>query len=99
MIDYRQLSLLAVPAFLLFVLVVGRGLLFSVRPRAVRRAGSSIAGTLVQPTEYGKFLIIIFVAWYLSWFQDRMHKLPYLLIILILLGAPLVWFTPNLISA
>ena len=39
----------------------------------------NIGGTLVQPTEAGKFLMIVFMAWYLSWFQDRMHRLPYLI--------------------
>ena len=89
MIDYRQLSLLAVPAFLLFVLSLVVVFFFGTA-QGGSKSWISIAGTLVQPTEYGKFLIIIFVAWYLSWFQDRMHKLPYLLTILILLGAPLV---------
>ena len=50
----------------------------------------NVAGTLVQPTEAGKFLVIIFLSWYLSWFQDRMGRLPYLVAILVLLGAPLV---------
>jgi rod shape determining protein RodA len=88
-IDYRQLSLLAVPAFILFIVS-----LVAVYAFGTAQGGSKswidIAGTLVQPTEAGKFLIIIFMAWYLSWFQDRMHRLPYLLAILILLGAPLV---------
>ncbi len=89
MIDYRQLSLLAVPAFLLFVLSLVVVSLFG-EAQGGSKSWISIAGTLVQPTEYGKFLIIIFVAWYLSWFQDRMQRLPYLLMILVLLGAPLV---------
>ncbi|HAJ36126.1 MAG TPA: rod shape-determining protein RodA, partial [Chloroflexi bacterium] len=50
----------------------------------------SIGGRLVQPTEAGKFLIIIFLSWYLSWFRDSMHKFPYLLMALILLFTPLI---------
>ena len=70
-IDYRQLSLLAVPAFLLFVAVVWLWFFFLGTAQGGSKSWISVAGTLVQPTEYGKFLIIIFVAWYLSWFQDR----------------------------
>jgi hypothetical protein len=51
----------------------------------------SVGGTLVQPTEAGEVsLIIIFLAWYLSTFRDSMHKLPYLLMALFLLFAPLI---------
>ncbi len=88
-IDYRQLSLLAMPAFLLFIVSLFLVLLFG-EAQGGSKSWIRVAGTLVQPTELGKFLIIIFMAWYLSWFQDRMGRLPYLLAILILLGAPLV---------
>jgi len=88
-IDYRQLSLLAVPAFLLFILSLVAVYLFGTA-QGGSKSWIDVGGTLVQPTEAGKFLVIIFLAWYLSWFQDRMHKLPYLLTILVLLGAPLV---------
>lgn len=88
-IDYRQLSLLAVPAFLLFVGSLLIVLLFG-EAQGGSKSWINVAGTLVQPTEAGKFLIIIFLSWYLSWFQDRMGKLPYLLAILVLLTAPLV---------
>jgi len=88
-IDYRQLSLLAVPAFILFIVSLVAVYVFGTA-QGGSKSWIDIAGTLVQPTEAGKFLIIIFMAWYLSWFQDRMHRLPYLLVILVLLGAPLV---------
>ena len=77
MIDYRQLVSAGgacVPPLLLSLVA---GLLFR-HAQGGSKSWINIAGTLVQPTEAGKFLIIIFVAWYLSWFQDRMHKLPYL---------------------
>lgn len=88
-IDYRQLSLLAVPAFLLFIASLFVVLLFG-EAQGGSKSWINVAGTLVQPTEAGKFLVIIFLSWYLSWFQDRMGRLPYLLTILVLLGAPLV---------
>ena len=88
-IDYRQLSILAVPAFLLFIASLLVVMLFG-EAQGGSKSWISVAGTLVQPTEAGKFLIIVFLAWYLSWFQDRMGRLPYLVAILVLLAAPLV---------
>jgi len=89
MLDYRQLSILAVPSFLLFIVALVLVYLLG-EAQGGSKSWISIGGTLVQPTEAGKFLIIIFLAWYLSWFRDSMHKLPYLLIALVLLLAPLV---------
>ncbi len=87
--DYRNMELLALPAYLFFVVS-----LVAVLVVGVAQGGStrwiSVGGTLVQPTEAGKFLVIIFMAWYLSWFHDRMQRLPYLLGALVLLLAPLV---------
>jgi rod shape determining protein RodA len=87
--DYRNMELLALPAYLFFVLS-----LVAVLFLGVAQGGStrwiSVGGTLVQPTEAGKFLVIIFMAWYLSWFYDRMQRLLYLLGALVLLLAPLV---------
>ncbi len=88
LLDYRQLSLFAVPAFLLFIASLVVVFLFG-EAQGGSKSWISIAGTLVQPTEAGKFLIIVFLAWYLSWFQDRMGRLPYLIAVLVLLGAPL----------
>ncbi len=89
MVDYRQLELLALPAFLIFI-----ALLVIVALLGVEQGGAqswlNIGGTPMQPTEGGKLLIIIFFAWYLSWFRDRMGRLPYLLGALFLLLAPLV---------
>lgn len=89
MLDYRQLSILAVPSFLLFIVALVVVYLFG-ETQGGSRSWISIGGTLVQPTEAGKFLIIIFLAWYLSWFHDSMHKLPYLLMAFVLLLAPLI---------
>lgn len=88
-VDYRQLELLALPAFLVFV-----GLLVLVALFGAEQGGAQswldVGGTRMQPTEGGKLLIIVFFAWYLSWFHDRMSRLPYLLGALFLLLAPLV---------
>jgi rod shape determining protein RodA len=88
-LDYRHLELLAPPAFLLFV-----GLLLVVHFFGENQGTGSqrwipIGGTLVQPTEPGKFLLIVFMAWYMSWFYDRMHRVQYLLVLLALLAGPL----------
>lgn len=89
-LDYRQLGILAVPAFILFIISLVAVYFFGDTQGSGSQSWINIAGTLVQPTEAGKFLIIIFLSWYLSWFQDRMHSLPYLLVVLVLLFAPLV---------
>lgn len=88
--DYRHLELLAPPAFLIFVgLLVVVNLLGDTQGTGSQR-WVDVGGTLVQPTEAGKFLLIVFMAWYLSWFHDHMARLPYLLGALFLLLAPLV---------
>lgn len=96
--DYRHLELLALPSFMLFV-----GLLMAVNLYGETQGTGSqrwinVGGTLVQPTELGKFLLIVFMAWYLSWFRERMYKLPYLLGALILLLGPLalIYLQPDL---
>lgn len=90
MFDYRQLSLLAVPSFILFLISLVVVYFFGDTQGSGSQSWISVGGRLVQPTEAGKFLIIIFLSWYLSWFRDSMHKLPYLLIVLILLFTPLI---------
>ena len=96
--DYRHLELMAPPAFVVFV-----GLLLAVFfVGETQDSGSqrwiNVAGTLVQPTEPGKFMLIVFMAWYLSWFHDRLHRLDVLLVALALLLGPLVliYVQPNL---
>jgi rod shape determining protein RodA len=97
-LDYRHLELLAPPAFLVFVGLLVAVFLFGTTQETGSQRWISIGGVLVQPTEFGKFLLIIFMAWYLSWFHDQMHKLPYLLVALALLLGPLVliYLQPNL---
>lgn len=97
LIDYRQLEILALPAFIIFVLSLVAVDLFGENQGGSQR-WINIGGTLVQPTESGKFFLIIFMAWYLSWYREYMDRLPYLIIALILLLAPLVlvYLQPNL---
>ena len=97
-IDYRQLEILALPAFLLFVVSLVAVDLFGTSQQTDSQRWINIGGILVQPTESGKFLLIIFMAWYLSWYREYMDRLPYLVIALFLLIAPLIFVyrQPNL---
>ena len=63
LLDYRHLSLLAVPSFLVFILLLVAVYFFGDTQGSGSQSWISIGGTLVQPTEAGKFLIIIFLAW------------------------------------
>jgi rod shape determining protein RodA len=95
--DYRHLELLAQPAYAGLV-----GTLVLVYLFGVVQGGSqrwiSVGGILVQPTEAGKFMLIIFLAWYLSRFQEHLHRIHYLLGALVLLVIPLgmVYLQPDL---
>ncbi|MEZ4861832.1 MAG: FtsW/RodA/SpoVE family cell cycle protein [Caldilineaceae bacterium] len=97
-IDYRNLEMLALPVFIVFVLSLVAVDLFGDNQGTGSQRWINIGGTLVQPTEAGKFLLIIFMAWYLSWYREYMDRLPYLIIALVLLLAPLalVYRQPDL---
>ena len=88
-IDYRNLEMFALPSFLLFVASLIAVSLFGTAQNGSKR-WLDVGFTLIQPTEAGKFLLIIFMAWYLSWYREYMNRLPYLIIALIILLAPLV---------
>jgi len=96
-IDYRNLEMFALPAFLLFVASLVAVFLFGSAQGGSQR-WLDVGFTLIQPTEAGKFLLIIFMAWYLSWYREYMDRLPYLIIALILLLGPLalVYLQPDL---
>lgn len=98
LIDYRHLELLAPPAFVVSVLLLLTVDIFGTAQGTGSQRWINVGGTLVQPSEAGKFLLIVFLAWYLSWYQDRMHKLTYLLVVLVLILAPivLVYLQPDL---
>jgi rod shape determining protein RodA len=89
-VDYRQLALVAVPGFLLLLVALVLVYFLGDTQGSGSQSWINVGGTLIQPTEAGKFLLIIFLAWYLSWFHERMHRLPYLLGVLLLLIVPLL---------
>ncbi len=94
--DYRHLELLAQPSyFLLLASLVAVYLVGEVKSGAQRWLN---LGITFQPTEAGKFLLIVFLAWFLSRFQDRIRRLPYLLgvVVLLLLPLGLVYAQPDL---
>ena len=95
--DYRHLELLAQPSyFFLIASLVAVYFFGEVKGGARRWLDLVIAD--VQPTEFGKFLLIVFFAWYLSRFQERIRSLPYLIVAVILLLLPLalVYVQPDL---
>jgi rod shape determining protein RodA len=90
LLDYRHLELIAP---LTYVVLVGSLLavwLIGETQGTGTKRWLNIGGTLVQPTESGKFLLIIFFAWYLTWYRQYMNGLPYLIIALALLFVPLL---------
>jgi rod shape determining protein RodA len=95
--DYRHLEMFAPPAFVVFVVLLVVVAFFGSANDTESKRWLNVGGILVQPTEAGKFLIIIFMAWYLSWYQEYLHRLSYLVVALILLGVPLylIYRQPN----
>ncbi len=95
--DYRHLELLALLAYAGLL-----GLLLLVHFFGTIQGGArgwlSLGGVLVQPIEMGKFMLIVFLAWYLSRFQERLHRIGYLVGVLVLLAIPLalVYLQPDL---
>lgn len=89
LLDYRLLRLAGWPGycFLLGVLVLVE--LFGLEQnRAVRWL--SVGNTVIQPTEVGKFVLIVVVAWYLSRFYSEEKRLSVLLLVLGALVPPLL---------
>ncbi len=97
-IDYRHLELLAQPAYALFLLTLVAVIVVGTDNDTGARRWLDIGVTVVQPTEAGKFVLIIFMAWYLSRFQEHLRRLPYLLGAVALLALPLglVYIQPDL---
>lgn len=90
LIDYRQLEILAPPIFLVYV-----GTLLAVEFFGESQGTGSnrwirVGGTLVQPTEFGKFLLIVYMAWYLSRFRANLDRFGYLVGALVILVGPLI---------
>jgi rod shape determining protein RodA len=88
--DYRHLELLAPLAYVVLVGTLLAVWFVGESQGTGTKRWLNLGGTLVQPTESGKFLLIIFFAWYLTWYREYMNGLPYLLIAVGLLLVPLV---------
>lgn len=97
-IDYRHLEILAPPMFLFYVASLVAVLAFGDSQDTGSTRWVSVGGTLVQPTEIGKFLLIIYMAWYLSRFRANMDRFIYVLGAVIILVGPLalVYIQPDL---
>ncbi len=95
--DYRHLELLAQPSYI-GLLISLLAVYFFGEVKGGARRWLDLGITDMQPTEAGKFLLIVFFAWYLSRFQEHIRSLPYLLGAVILLAAPLglVYIQPDL---
>ena len=95
--DYRHLELLSQPAYALLVGSLVLVFLFG-SVQGGSQGWINVAGTLIQPTEGGKFLLVIFFAWYLSRFQEQLRHFTYLLAALLLLAIPLalIYIQPDL---
>ena len=97
LLDYRLLRLVGWPGycFLLGVLVLVE--LFGTEQNfAVRWL--KVGTTVVQPTEAGKFVLIVVVAWYLSRYYSEDKRLSILLLALVALFPPLllIYWQPDL---
>ncbi len=107
-LDYRHLEIFAPPSLLLFigllvlVAVFGTDTSNTGAQRWLAIGGNAEAGIppifSFQPTELGKFMLILYMAWYLSRFQNSGNEVVYLLVALLLLLAPLylVYQQPDL---
>lgn len=98
LVDYRLLSLLGVPSFLLLLI-----LLVLVERQGVNINGSVRwldlpGGIRVQPSEAGKFMLIVIMAWFLSRYYTDRKRLYMLLLGLAALALPLflVYRQPDL---
>ena len=95
--DYRHLELLAQPSYFFLIASLAAVYLFGEVKGGARR-WLDLGVTDVQPTEFGKFLLIVFLAWYLSRFQERIRSLPYLTgaVVILLLPLAMVYVQPDL---
>ncbi len=89
LLDYRLLRLAGWPGycFLLGVLVLVE--LFGTEQNLAVR-WLSVGNTVVQPTEAGKFVLIVAVAWYLSRYYSEEKRLSVLFLALAVLVPPLL---------
>ncbi len=95
--DYRLLGILGIPSFLIFLAMLILVELNGVELNGARR-WLNIANTNVQPTEAGKFLLVVVMAWFLSRFYTERKRLFVLLLGLAVMVFPLflVYRQPDL---
>lgn len=89
-LDYRHLELFAQIFFVAFLLSLVAVYFFGETQGSGSQRWIGVGGTLVQPTELGKFLLIVFLAWYLSRYYGDSKSFTALIVGLILLAVPLV---------
>lgn len=97
LVEYRLLSYLGIPSFAFFLAMLVLVEFNGVELNGARR-WINIANTNVQPTEAGKFLLIVIMAWFLSRFYTERKRLHVLLLGFIIMAAPLflVYRQPDL---
>lgn len=89
--DYRHLEILAPLLFVVFIVSLVSVTLFGESQGTGSRRWIEVGGTFVQPTEAGKFLLVVSMAWYLSHFRDRLPHLLHLVGAVVLLTTPLIF--------
>ena len=96
--DYRHLEIFAQVFFIAFILSLVAVYFVGDTQGSGSQRWIAVGGTLVQPTELGKFLLIVFLAWYFSRYYSESKSLPALLGGLVLLAVPLalVYIQPDL---
>lgn len=87
--DYRHLEVLAPIVYVGLVGALVLVFLFGVSQGGAQR-WLNLGFRVVQPTELGKFLLVVFFAWYLSRFNERIPAFLHLLGAILLLVGPLV---------
>ena len=97
LVEYRLLSFLGIPSFAIFLTMLVLVEINGVELNGARR-WINIGNTNVQPTEAGKFLLIVIMAWFLSRFYTESKRLPVLLLGFAILALPLflVYRQPDL---
>ena len=99
LLDYDKLKLFIIPLYvgvvllLILVLFIGVG-----SEDGIRRWILLPAGFMLQPSEFAKIAIIIFMAWYLNLYQDRINNLFILAFLgfIILIPLFLIYKEPDL---
>ncbi len=94
LLNYDVLKTLAIPAYVavlgLLVLVLKIGVGVDSDGEDVRRWIQLPGGFTLQPSEYAKIGLILFFAWYLDKFQERINNVAVVAGALVLVGIPVI---------